>query len=144
MNKIKFKRLPHGQDLPLPRRMTPGSSGMDICSAIERTIRPNNGLLFNTGFSVEVPEGFELQCRSRSGLAKNGIFVTNSPGTIDADYRGEICVLLTNLTPSPYTIRRGDRIAQLVFARIPQFEIEEVDKLSDSNRGAGGFGSTGK
>lgn len=124
--------------------MTPGSSGMDICSAIERTIRPNNGLLFNTGFSVEVPEGFELQCRSRSGLAKNGIFVTNSPGTIDADYRGEICVLLTNLTPSPYTIRRGDRIAQLVFARIPQFEIEEVDKLSDSNRGAGGFGSTGK
>jgi dUTP pyrophosphatase len=141
---VKFKRLPHGQDLPLPGRATPGSAGMDICSAIDRTIGPSNGLLFNTGFMVEIPEGYELQVRSRSGLANSGIFVTNSPGTIDADYRGEICVLLTNLTPSPYAIRRGDRIAQLVLNKLPEYEVKEVEKLSETKRGDGGFGSTGK
>jgi dUTP pyrophosphatase len=124
--------------------MTPGSAGMDIHAAMEKTIGPHNGLMFPTGFAVEVPPGFELQCRTRSGLAASGVFVTNSPGTIDSDYRGELCVLLTNLTPSPMTIRRGDRIAQLVLNQLPEFEVEEVEELSETERGEGGFGSTGK
>lgn len=141
---IKFKRLNHGIDLPLPSRATPSSSGMDIRSAMDLTIAPNNARMIPTGFAVELPKGYELQVRSRSGLAAQGLFVTNSPGTVDADYRGEICVLLHNLTRSPVDISRGDRIAQLVFAQVPSFTVEEVEELSDTERGEGGFGSTGK
>jgi dUTP pyrophosphatase len=144
MVKIKFKRLAHGIDLPMPERQTKGSSGMDICSAMNVTIAPRGGIMIPTGFCAEVPEGYELQCRSRSGFASRGIFVTNSPGTIDADYRGEICVLLSNLTPAPCDIQRGDRIAQLVLCKVPDYEVEEVRELSETSRGEGGFGSTGK
>jgi dUTP pyrophosphatase len=100
--------------------------------------------MFPTGFAVEVPQGYELQVRSRSGLAKQGLFVTNSPGTIDSDYRGEICVLLSNLDPNrSYTVNRGDRIAQLVLCEVPRLSIQEVEELSSTERGEGGFGSTG-
>lgn len=143
---IKFKRLDHGEGLDLPAYQTEGSSGMDICSALTSTLPPGGGMLIPTGFAVEVPPGYELQCRSRSGLARQGVFVTNSPGTIDSDYRGEICVLLSNLDlRRTFEVRRGDRIAQLVLMQVPRAEkILEVKELSSTERGNGGFGSTGK
>ncbi len=106
--KLEFKRLPHGEGLPLPRYATPGSAAMDICAA-EDFILYKNGMV-KTGWACAVPEGYELQCRPRSGIGKAGIIVPNSPGTIDSDYRGEICVLLYNLSGLPYPIQRGDRL----------------------------------
>lgn len=142
---IQFKRLPHGQDLELPSYATRGSAGMDIRSAEKVLLPVGETTMVKTGLAVAIPEGFELQCRPRSGLAaKNNITITNAPGTIDSDYRGEICVLLHNLGTTAYNVSRGDRIAQLVLAAVPQMEIVEVEELDDTDRGTGGFGSTGR
>ena len=142
---VKFKRLDHGDELDLPAYQSEGASGMDVQAAKSITIPPGGGSMIPTGFAVEVPKGYELQCRSRSGLAKQGIFVTNSPGTIDSDYRGEVCVLLSNLDlRRPFEVHRGDRIAQLVLVQVPRAKPIEVKELSQTKRGAEGFGSTGK
>ena len=144
---ITVKRLPHAGDLPVPCRMTPGSSGCDIAAAIESdvVIMPGKRSLIPTGFCFEIPEGYEVQVRSRSGLAaKYGVFVLNSPGTIDADYRGEVKVILANLGDEPFTVRRGDRIAQVVPILLPaQLAFKEKDSISQTTRGGGGFGHTG-
>ena len=133
-------------DIPLPKYMTPHSAGMDICAAVEAqvTLNPGDIKLVPTGFAISMPVGFEAQIRPRSGLAvKHGIGIINSPGTIDADYRGEIGVILVNLSNQPFTVRDGDRIAQLVIAEHAVVEWNEVTVLEDTTRGAGGFGSTG-
>jgi dUTP pyrophosphatase len=141
---IKFKRLDHGVGLPMPEYKSEGASGMDICSGLTVTLPPGGGTLIPTGFAVEVPKGYELQCRSRSGMARQGVFVTNSPGTIDSDYRGEIAVLLSNLdTRRTFEIHRGDRIAQLVLCPVEHGKPVEVKELTPTKRGEGGFGSTG-
>jgi dUTP pyrophosphatase len=149
--KLEFKRLPHGEGLPLPAYATEGAAAMDICSAEDITIPRGATKMVKTGFAVAVPNGYELQCRPRSGLAyKEGISITNSPGTIDSDYRGEICVLLLNTKNTGFAldygfeIKRGDRIAQLVLAPVTQAEVVEVDELDETTRGTGGFGSTGR
>jgi dUTP pyrophosphatase len=131
---------------PLPQYETIGSAGMDIRAHIEEaiTLAPLERVLVKTGLFVEIPLGYEIQVRPRSGLAfKKGITVLNSPGTIDADYRGEIGVLLVNLSSKPFVIEDGERIAQLVLASHEQAQWQEVDILEESNRGQGGFGSTG-
>jgi|TARA_B100000497_G_scaffold116558_1_gene141062 dUTP pyrophosphatase len=131
---------------PLPQYETIGSAGMDIRAHIEEaiTLAPLERVLVKTGLFVEIPLGYEIQVRPRSGLAfKKGITVLNSPGTIDADYRGEIGVLLVNLSSEPFVIEDGERIAQLVLASHEQAQWQEVDILEESNRGQGGFGSTG-
>ncbi len=133
-------------DLSLPHYQTKLAAGMDVRAALEEsfTLEPGTIHLFPTGFRVALPPGYELQVRPRSGLAlKNGITVINSPGTIDADYRGEVCVGLINLGKVPYTIQRGDRIAQLVLAPVVQACLEIVIELDETERGAGGFGHTG-
>ncbi len=141
------KRLSHGVGLPLPQRMTSGSSGCDVCAALEEPLEllPGSRALIPTGFCFEIPVGFEIQVRPRSGLAiKHGITVLNAPGTIDADYRGEVKIILVNLSPQPFVIRNGDRIAQLVPMQVAaQISFSEQDTISDSDRGAGGFGHTG-
>jgi dUTP pyrophosphatase len=142
--KIKIKQL--NTDIPLPTYQTNGSAGMDICACIDEpiTIKPNSIELISTGIAIAVPKGLECQVRSRSGLAaKNSIFVLNSPGTIDSDYRGEIKVILANLGKTDYIINRGDRIAQLIIARYETIEWDIVIELDETNRGEGGFGSTG-
>lgn len=143
---LKFKRLQNGTDLPLPTYTTSGAAGMDLCAAEDFNIFPGNTVKISTGFAAEVPQGFEIQVRSRSGLAaKHGVFVTNGIGTIDEDYRGEIFVLLSSLGKASYKIQRGDRIAQLVLTPITRpTSIEEVDSLSETGRGIGGLGSTGR
>lgn len=135
-----------GHALPLPALMTPESAGFDLAAAIEAPMELGVGRweLVPCGFSMALPEGYEGQVRPRSGLAlKHGVTVLNAPGTIDADYRGEVKVLLINLGSVPFTISRGMRIAQLVVARLPQVEIKIVETLPPSHRGEGGFGSTG-
>jgi len=140
--KVKIKRLPHC--FALPFYATEQAAGLDLYSAVDEVIRPMERKLIPTGIAIELPEGFEAQIRPRSGLAlKYGITVLNSPATIDADYRGEIKVLLINLGTEDFVIRRGDRIAQLVVSQVVRVEFEEVDELSPTNRGEGGFGSTG-
>lgn len=142
---LKFLRLDHGVDLPLPAFATSGASGMDLCSAESFKLFHGNTKAFKTGFAVEVPPGFELQVRSRSGLAaKHGVFVTNGIGTIDEDYRGELMVILSHLGKNAHVIERGDRIAQLVLCPVVRPVIAEVGELSDSTRGVGGLGSTGR
>ena len=134
-------------DIPLPRYMTPQSAGMDVCAAVTHavTIEPGTIELIPTGFAMALPDGFEAQVRPRSGLAvRHGIGLINSPGTIDADYRGEVKVALINHGRQPYVISRGDRIAQIVIAHVYQAELEEVDSLEDTHRGDGGFGHTGR
>jgi dUTP pyrophosphatase len=144
---ILVKRLDHAMDLPLPRKMTSGSSGCDICAANDQEIvmKPGDRILVPTGFCFEIPEGFEIQVRPRSGLAfKYGITVLNSPGTIDADYRGEVKIILANFGDQPFIIKRGDRIAQLVPMAVPStIDFTEQDSITGSSRGAGGFGHTG-
>lgn len=133
-------------DIPLPVYATSGSAGMDVCAAIENDVLiPGGGVtLVPTGFAIALPLGYECQVRSRSGLAaKHGIFALNAPGTIDSDYRGEVKVILANFGSEPFTVRRGDRIAQLVVARYEVVDWQEVVALGDTQRGAGGFGSTG-
>lgn len=138
--------LPHGKDLPLPEYATQGAAGMDLMAAIDQDIvlQPGERKLVATGLSMAIPIGYEAQVRPRSGLAfKNGVTVLNAPGTIDADYRGEVKALLVNLGNEPFTINRGMRIAQLVIARHEIVSWQEVAELPGTDRGAGGFGSTG-
>lgn len=144
---IKFKRLDNSfSDIQLPEYATEGSAGMDIRAAVSEQfiIEPGKIELIPTNLQVEIPEGFELQVRPRSGLAiKNGIGILNSPGTIDSDYRGEIKIILINLGKEPFVIKRGDRIAQLVLSKYYKAEIEIADQLPESKRNSGGFGHTG-
>jgi len=143
--RVRFLRLEGNPDLPLPDRATPHSAGFDVRSAeADLELHPGEIRAVSTGLVMELPEGVECQVRPRSGLAaRYGITLPNSPGTIDPDYRGELKVLLQNGGPGPVCIKRGERIAQLVFARFEAPEVVEADDLSDSERGAGGFGSTG-
>jgi dUTP pyrophosphatase len=141
---VEVKRLPHGEGLPLPAYATDGSAGMDVVSAEDVTIVPGARHPVATGLSVAIPQGYEIQVRPRSGLAfKHGITVPNTPGTIDSDYRGELKVLLINHGPEDFAIARGDRVAQLVVAPVTQGVWQEVNELDATERGAGGFGSTG-
>ena len=141
---VRIRRLPHGEGLPLPAYATPGAAGMDVVAAEEATLAPGERHAVATGFSVAIPEGFEIQVRPRSGLAlKHGITVPNTPGTIDSDYRGELKVILINHGAEPFPIHRGDRIAQLVLAPVTLAAWVEVAELDETERGAGGFGSTG-
>ena len=141
---IRLMRLPHGEGLPLPAYATAQAAGMDVVSAEDLTLEPGQRHAVATGFAIAIPAGYEVQVRPRSGLAlKHGISCLNSPGTIDADYRGEVKVILANLGSDPFPIARGDRIAQLVPAPVQHARWEEVDELDETARGAGGFGSTG-
>ena len=144
--KIILKRLPHGRDLALPHYATSGSAGLDLIAAVEEEIEllPGQRAAIPCGIAIELPHGYEAQVRPRSGLALNqGVTVLNAPGTIDSDYRGEVKAILINHGAEPYLIKRGAKIAQMVIARHEQAEIVESEALSDSARGAGGFGSTG-
>lgn len=143
---MRFRRLPSNPDLPLPARATPGSAGYDIrCAEEEVTLLPGVPRGVETGLAMELPSGVECQVRPRSGLAlKYGITLPNTPGTIDPDYRGELKVILLNLGKEVVRIQRGERIAQLVFARFLTPAVEEVEALDESERGGGGFGSTGR
>jgi dUTP pyrophosphatase len=139
-------RLPHGADLPLPSYATEGAAGMDLLAAVAEpvTIPPLGRVLVPTGLTVALPPGHELQIRARSGLAlRDGLLVANGPGTVDEDYRGEVCVILLNAGNTPVTITRGMRIAQAVLAPVTRGAWQEVDALPETRRGAGGFGSTG-
>ena len=143
--RIQISRLPHGEGLPLPSYATPGAAGLDIVAAEDLDLAPGQRHAVATGFRVAIPVGFEIQVRPRSGLAFNhGIGVPNAPGTIDSDYRGELKVLLINHGEEPFPIRRGERIAQIVPAAVTFAAFEEVDELDDTDRGHGGFGSTGQ
>jgi len=145
--KAQVKRLPHGKDLPLPCYMTEHAAGMDLYAAVnpEITIAPGEWKLVPTGISIALPEGYEAQVRPRSGLAlKQGVSILNTPGTVDADYRGEVGVILMNHSKENLLIKRGDRIAQMIINKIEKIEFEEVEELPASDRGAGGFGHTGK
>ena len=139
-------KLPHGRDLPLPHYATPGSAGLDLLAAIDSEIEllPGQRLAVPAGIAIELPQGWEAQVRPRSGLALNhGITCLNSPGTIDSDYRGEIKAILINHGDKVFVIQRGHKIAQMVIAKHEQAELIEVKALGDSDRGDGGFGSTG-
>ncbi len=142
---IRFKREDPADDLELPAYQTAGAAGMDVRASQGHTLQPGETALIPTGFSMEIPIGYEAQLRPRSGLAaKNGITLLNSPGTIDADFRGQVQVILTNLGREPFEVQRGDRIAQMVIAKVERAEIQIVSELSGSQRGEGGFGHTGK
>ncbi|HTI30644.1 MAG TPA: dUTP diphosphatase [Sphingomonas sp.] len=141
---IAILRLPHGSDLPLPAYATAGAAGMDVVAAEDHDLAPGARHAVATGFSMAIPEGFEVQVRPRSGLAlKHGVTCLNTPGTIDSDYRGEVKVILANLGSETFAIRRGDRIAQLVPAPVQRAVLDEVTSLDETARGSGGFGSTG-
>jgi len=142
---IHLQWLPHGQGLPAPSYATDGAAGLDVVAAEDVTLAPGQRHAVATGFSIAIPEGYEVQVRPRSGLAlKNGITCLNTPGTIDHDYRGEVKVILANLGADHFEVRRGERIAQLVPAPVLKASFTPVDQLSDTARGAGGFGSTGQ
>ncbi len=143
---VRFRRLPTNPDLPLPSRATPQAAGFDVRSAEpDFVLRPGEIRAVATGLVLELPPGLECQVRPRSGLAlRHGITLPNAPGTIDPDYRGELKILLQNAGPEAVTIRRGDRIAQLVFARFVVPPLREAESLTETDRGSGGFGSTGR
>ncbi|MEJ5286688.1 MAG: Deoxyuridine 5'-triphosphate nucleotidohydrolase [Candidatus Kapaibacterium sp.] len=145
--KVQISRLSDKfNDIPLPEYQSEGSAGMDIRAAVENplTINPGEIVLVPTNLAIALPKGYECQVRTRSGLAlRHGIFALNSPGTIDSDYRGEIRIILANFSKEPFVINRGDRIAQLVVAKYERVEWEETNKLPETVRGDGGFGSTG-
>jgi dUTP pyrophosphatase len=144
---VALQVLPHGEGLPLPAYATAGSAGCDLRAAVRSELRvePGHRTLVPTGFAIALPEGWEAQVRPRSGLAiQHGLTVLNAPGTIDADYRGEIKVALVNLGDAAVVVARGDRIAQLVFAPVVKARWQVVDSLDETNRGAGGFGSSGR
>lgn len=146
MTTLQVKRLDNNHDLSLPQYQSIGSAGMDLLAAVDQsiTIKPGEIKLVATGIAIALEPGYEAQVRPRSGLAlKNGITVLNSPGTIDSDYRGEICVILINHSQTEFEITRGMRIAQMVITKYQQAKIEVVDLLTDTERGASGFGSTG-
>ena len=141
---VEVKRLPHGVGLALPAYATGGAAGMDVLAAEQVTIAPGARHAVATGLALAIPTGFEIQVRPRSGLAlKHGISVPNAPGTIDSDYRGELKIILINHGAESFAIERGDRIAQLVLAPVLRADWHEVSQLSDTERGSGGFGSTG-
>lgn len=145
---IELRRLPHGAGLPLPAKASAGAAGLDLAAAVtddqELVIPPGGRALVPTGFALALPAGTEAQVRPRSGLAlRHGVTVLNAPGTIDSDFRGEVQVLLVNLGEDPFRITRGLRIAQMVVARAEVIDWNEVEVLSETGRGAGGFGSTG-
>jgi len=147
--KVQIRQLPHGEGLPLPAYQSAHAAGLDLLAAVVETepltLPPGRHALVPTGLAIALPEGFEAQVRPRSGLAaKHGVTVLNSPGTIDADYRGEIQVILINHGSEPFVIRRGERVAQMVIAAVVQAELARADILSSTDRGGGGFGSTGR
>lgn len=145
--KVQVKRLEHGKDLPLPKYMSDHAAGMDLYAAVTEEVIIESGgwKLVPTGLAIALPEGYEAQVRPRSGLAlKQGVSVLNTPGTVDADYRGEVGVILMNHSKQNLTIKRGDRIAQMIVNKIERIEFEEVSDLSVTDRGAGGFGHTGE
>jgi dUTP pyrophosphatase len=142
---IDLLRLPHGEGLPLPAYATEGAAGMDVVAAEDVTLAPGARHAVATGFAMAIPPGYEVQVRPRSGLAlKHGITCLNTPGTIDSDYRGEVKVILANLGDAPFSVTRGERIAQLVPAPVQRANVVERDALDDTARGSGGFGSTGR
>ena len=142
---LQFTRLAHAEGLPVPSRQTAGAAGYDIVAAQEVTFAPMDRKLVPTGFCIAIPAGYECQIRPRSGLAyKHGMTLPNTPATIDSDYRGEIQVPMVNLDRESFTVTRGMRIAQLVFARVEEAAFREVQELPPTDRGAGGFGSTGR
>jgi dUTP pyrophosphatase len=144
---VKVRRLPHGAGLELPDYASVGAAGADVRAAVPEptVIGPGERFAVPTGIVLEIPEGHEVQVRPRSGLAiKHGVTVVNAPGTIDSDYRGELKVLLVNLSEEPVTIRHGDRVAQLVVAPVYRARFDEVDDVTATDRGEGGFGSTGR
>lgn len=146
MIQVKILQLPHGSDLPLPAYATTHSAGVDLMAAIEGdiTLQPLERTLIPTGIAIALPDGYEAQIRPRSGLAlKHGISLVNTPGTIDADYRGEIKVLLINLGQETFTLTRGMRIAQMIVAPVSRVDWQQVESLDETARSAGGFGSTG-
>ncbi len=145
MIEIELKRLPHGEGLPLPAYATAHAAGLDVVAAEDLTLAPGARHAVATGFAIAIPDGYEVQVRPRSGLAlKHGITCLNTPGTIDADYRGEVKVILANLGGAPFEIARGERIAQLVPAAVTKAAFAEVTELAETARGSGGFGSTGR
>jgi len=145
MIEIKLIRLPHGDGLPLPKYATEDAAGLDIASAENLTLEPGARHAFATGFAIEIPPGYEVQVRPRSGLAiRHGITCLNTPGTIDSDYRGEVKVILINLGSEPFPVARGERIAQLVPAPVLRAHFSEETSLAETARGSGGFGSTGR
>jgi dUTP pyrophosphatase len=144
---LKLMRLPHGEGLPLPAYQTEHAAGADVHAALEVPVmlQPGRWAAIPTGFCYEIPPGYEMQVRPRSGLAaKHAVTVLNAPGTIDADYRGELKVLLINQGPEPFEIQRGERIAQIIIAPVSTATFTEVSELTETQRGVGGFGSTGK
>ncbi len=144
--KVSIRRLPAAAELPLPERATAHASGFDLraCVSLPLVVPPGGRALIPTGFAIAVPPGYEAQIRPRSGLAlKSGLTLLNTPGTIDADYRGEVGVVVVNHGTDPVTISRGDRIAQMVIQTVPDVGLEPVDELPETDRGAGGFGHTG-
>ncbi|MBE7898141.1 dUTP diphosphatase [Paenibacillus polymyxa] len=144
---VEINRLGGNEDIELPRKMSELASGFDLYAAVQEdlVLEPGKRCLIPTGFAIAMPAGLEAQIRPRSGLAlKHGITCLNTPGTIDADYRGEIKVLLINLGEEPFTITRNERIAQMVFQVVPEVKLKQVDHLSETVRGAGGFGHTGR
>jgi dUTP pyrophosphatase len=145
---VEILQLPHGRDLPLPAYQSAHAAGLDLLAAVAEeapvTLAPGARMLVPTGLAIALPPGFEAQIRPRSGLAaKHGVTVLNAPGTIDADYRGEVAVLLINHGDTAFVIRRGERIAQMVIAEVAQAQLKVVTALSETARGSGGFGSTG-
>ena len=146
MLKIQVKKLPHGADVPLPKYMSEHAAGMDMYAAVDNatTIPPGGWKLVPTGIAIALPDGYEAQVRPRSGMAlKQGISVLNTPGTVDADYRGEVGVILMNHSKQDLVVKRGDRIAQMIINKVENIQFEEVSELPDTMRGSGGFGHTG-
>jgi len=144
---VRIKRSDSGRDLPLPKKMTDHSAGFDLCAAVKEAvaIEPGKIVMIPCGFSMALPVGWEAQIRPRSGLAaRHGITLINSPGTIDADYRGEVMVPVINLGSAAFTVERGIRIAQMVIGRVPEVKLVEVEELDSTERGGGGFGHTGR
>jgi dUTP diphosphatase len=147
--KVSIRQLPHGEGLPLPAYQSAHAAGLDLLAALPESapvvLAPGQHAMVPTGLAIALSEGFEAQVRPRSGLAaRHGVTVLNSPGTVDADYRGEIQVILINHGAAPFTIRRGERIAQMVIAPVVQAELVPAATLSSTERGSGGFGSTGR
>lgn len=146
MVRVTLQRLSEGEGLPLPQYMSEAAAGADLCAAVdsEVTLKPGERALIPTGFAIAVPEGYEAQVRPRSGLAlRHGVTCLNSPGTIDADYRGPVGVILANLGAQPFTVRRGDRIAQLIVAPVSRADFALAGELPPTSRAHAGFGSTG-